>query len=503
MDSSKQIKWGAVLSYVSIATNIVAGLLYTPWMIEQIGQSQYGLYTLAHSLITLFLVDFGLSSATARYVSKYRAENNQKKVNEFLGAIYKLYLIIDAVILVVLAVVFFCIDIIYVSLTPEELSVFKVVYVISALFSVFNFPFVTLTGVLTAYEKFIQLKLSDVAYRLLVVGLTVVALMNGMGIYALVGVNVFSGLAVTIYKLILVWKTTPVKVEMTYVDKGLYKDIFSFSIWVTVSALAQRLIFSITPSILGIVASSSAIAVFGIVTTIEGYTYTITSAINGMFMPSISRIYSQEDSENNLMSLMLKIGRFQYVLNGLIIVGFASVGKDFINLWVGPEYMAAYAGILLVIIPGLFFNSLQIANTAMVVQKKVNIQAYIMVIAGVVNLILSPLLSARYGVLGACISIFVAYMLRAILSNVVFAKVLRLDIMRFVKNCYIGMLPPIIGTLAVAYGINRIIIGTSWLTFVLKGGIVTIVYLLMVCCLGLTSNEKKILLQKIKKEKAL
>ena len=67
MSSSKQIKEGAFLSYFSIGVNILSGLLYTPWMVNQIGQSNYGLYTLAHSLISLLLVDFGLSSATARY----------------------------------------------------------------------------------------------------------------------------------------------------------------------------------------------------------------------------------------------------------------------------------------------------------------------------------------------------------------------------------------------------------------------------------------------------
>ena len=62
INSRDQIKIGAILSYLSIGINIIAGLLYTPWMVDTIGKSDYGLYTLANSLITLFLVDFGLSS---------------------------------------------------------------------------------------------------------------------------------------------------------------------------------------------------------------------------------------------------------------------------------------------------------------------------------------------------------------------------------------------------------------------------------------------------------
>ena len=92
-------------------------------------------------------------------------DTNQEKINNFLGAIYKLYLVITAVMLIVLAVLFFFIDVIYKELTPVEIQQFKVVYVIAASFSVFNFPFVTFNGILTSYEKFIQLKLADIIYR--------------------------------------------------------------------------------------------------------------------------------------------------------------------------------------------------------------------------------------------------------------------------------------------------------------------------------------------------
>ena len=179
--SNQQIKFGAILSYISIALNIGAGVLYTPWMVRQIGQSQYGLFTLANSLISLFMVDFGLSAATSKFVSEYHVQKNEEKVNAFLGAIYKLYLIVDLVILVALITVFFFIDAIYSNLTTAELQQFKVVYCIAALYSVISFPFVTTNGILTAYEKFIQQKLADVIYRILTILLMVAALLNGYG----------------------------------------------------------------------------------------------------------------------------------------------------------------------------------------------------------------------------------------------------------------------------------------------------------------------------------
>ena len=505
--NNKQIKIGALLSYVAIAVNIISGLIYTPWMVNQIGSANYGVYTLANSIITLFLVDFGLSSAVSRYVAKYRAEGRQDKVDNFLGAIYRLYLIIDAVIFVILLVVYFLIDTIYVKLSPAELHNFKIVYIISAGFAVANFPFVTFNGILNAYEKFIQLKLADIIYRVLLVGITVFALLFDYAsddkMIALVAIHAAIGLLLVIYKFIVIKKSIPLKVNFKYNDGALYKDIFGFSLWVTLSFIAQRLVFSITPTILGatIVHNASfAIAVFGIVTTIEGYTYTMTTAINGMFMPRISRMYEGENAEENIKPLFFTVGKFQYALNGLIIVGFAVVGNSFINLWMSPEYHSAYYGILLIIIPGLFFNSLQIANTAMVVQKKVNIQAYVNIATGVINVILSFILSSKFGVIGACVSIFIAYMVRAFAINIIVWKIMKFDIPAFVKTCYLRMSIPILFTVALGLLMNRLVPDGGWMMLLIKAAAVVAVYLCGVLLIGLESNERSKIIGFIKRK---
>ena len=107
IENAKNIKLGAILSYVSIIINLIAGLVYTPWMISQIGQSQYGIYTLAISLITLLMFDFGLSSTAGKYISNCHARGDEEGANKALGTIYKLYLIVDAVLFLILFILYF------------------------------------------------------------------------------------------------------------------------------------------------------------------------------------------------------------------------------------------------------------------------------------------------------------------------------------------------------------------------------------------------------------
>ena len=201
---TKQIKFGAIISYITLAVNIIAGLIYTPWMVGVIGQSNYGLYTLANSLISIFMLDFGLGSAVSRFLSKYRAEGDEEAAKNILGVIYKLYLLIDFFILIILFILFFFLEGIYVGLTPNEMENFRFLYLIVAGFSIFSFPFSPLNGVLNAYEKFVHLKLCDLFNKLFTV-ISVVAVLNFYAdVTAVIATNALVNLA-TIFLKLFIW----------------------------------------------------------------------------------------------------------------------------------------------------------------------------------------------------------------------------------------------------------------------------------------------------------
>ena len=203
---NKQIKYGALISYIALFINIVIGLVYSPWVIRSIGKADYGLYTLALSIISLFVFDFGLGSAVTRFIAKYNAEGRQDKVNNFIGMTVKLYLLADIFIIVLLSAVFLLIPVLYKGLTPEEIEKFKIVFVISSSFSIISFPFIPANGILSAYEKFIPLKLCDLAHKLIIVVLMSICLLLGFGLYALVTVNAVAGILTIILKLISINK---------------------------------------------------------------------------------------------------------------------------------------------------------------------------------------------------------------------------------------------------------------------------------------------------------
>ena len=501
INSNNQIKIGAVISYLGVLFGIVTGLIYNPWMIKTIGDSDYGLYTLAMSLINTFLFDFGLSMATERFVSLYLAKNDQTAVDNIIGLIFKIYLVITVVLVVVFVGLYFLLEKIYIQLTAAELERFKVIYIIAATYSVITFPFVTLNGILSSYEKFISLKICDLLHKVLTVALIAIALLMGQGVYLLVFVNLVVSILITAIRLLIIRTTTPVKVNLRYHDRTLVKSIFSMSLWTSISSMAMRLLLTIGPSILGIVSGSVEIAIFGYAVSIEGYVYTFVNAINGFFMPKLSRISTEQDENgaDEVLDLMIKVGRFIMLLFGLIFTGFIILGQEFISLLLGEQYANSYYCVILICAYGVIAYPQQIANTYTLVRNKVRKKAIISLVSMTLYVVCAFLLGKALGAVGVSIAICISLFTQTILMNVVYYKDLKINVLKFFKNCQLKMLPGYVVYALICFFISKIPVH-GWVGFLIKVISMCVLYVFVSWVLILTKSEKLYLINRIKRK---
>lgn len=493
-----QIKTGTLISYVSLFLNVATGLLFTPWVIITIGKANYGLYTLAMSVISLFVFDFGLGSAITRFVSKYLSENRQDMIDKLLGLVFKLYLIVDLIILIALTIIYFFLPSIYSGLTSVEMGNFRIVYLIAALFCIISFPFIPLNGIITSYEKFIQLKSCDLIHKLLIVILMTISLITGGGLFSLVIVNSVAGIVIILLKLAILGKNRIRSIKWNFWDKLLLKSVFSFSIWVTVMQLAQRCIFNLAPSILAVYTNSASVSILGIAICLEGYTFSFANAINGMFLPRVSRMIAANNRED-ILRLMIRVGRIQIYIIGLICVGFICTGREFIQAWLGDGFSEVYPCALLIILPSFFQLPQEIGSTTIIAEGKVKYQAFAFIIMAAVNILLAFPLTKHCGILGLCFSIMVAYLVRTVLMDIIIHKELKLNIFRFFKDSYLKILPSIITSIVITLLLIPYIPYVGWLGFIVKAVLCVIVYALCVVLVTMNKEEKTLILNPIKK----
>ena len=493
-----QLKMGAALSYFTLAFNTVAGLLYTPWMVAKIGQADYGLYTLANSLIAIFMLDFGLGSAVSRYIAKYRAEGKNEAISNIIGVIYKLYIIIDVAILAVLTVVYFFLGTIYVELTPMELEKFRILYITVATYQIIVFPLSPLDGILNAYEKFTQLKICGLMYRVLSVVAVVMVLAFSSDVRVVILATVSAHLITVFTKFLLTQKYVNLKVNFRAGGRGLYKSLFSFTAWTTVISIMQRFTHSFAPSVLGITSGALEIGLYSPAVLLEGYFYSFGMAVNGLFLPRVSR-YIANKEEDNILALMIKVGRYQAMVLGLVFLGFICVGKEFMLLWMGPDYTKSYYLAIIILFPTLVSATQQIAKTTVIAKKLVKYQALCMCITGVLGLGVSYLLSIKIGAFGVCIGTALTSLVNISYMNFVYKKKAGINVFEFYKKCYIRLVPCYAIILALGFTVSRLISLTGWLGLGVKAVVVGIIFVVVMIVGYTTKDERNMIIKFAKK----
>ena len=156
-----QLKAGAFLSYISIVLHNIIGLLYTPFMLRMLGQSEYGLYSLVESVVAyLTILDLGFGNAIIRYTAKFRAEGKVQEQWEMFGMFFMLYVVIGIVAFAAGLILYFNTDSMF-SNTMDEEEMYKInVMMLLMVFNIaFTFPMSIWGAIITAYENFVFQKM--------------------------------------------------------------------------------------------------------------------------------------------------------------------------------------------------------------------------------------------------------------------------------------------------------------------------------------------------------
>lgn len=482
---------GAVISYVSIFVNIAISFFYTPWMIRQIGVSDYGLYSLIMSFISYFLMDFGLHQAVQRFIAKYRAEKNEDKVAQMVGLTTRVYLIIDAVIFLVLLVCYFFISNIFTGLTPEEIEKLKVLYIIAAIFSVLNFMFKPMAGAMLAYEFFVEEKLLEMINKVGTVVLVCVALYLGVDVYALVLINGAVALMTSIIKFSIFKHKSKLKIQWGYYDKAELKGVFSFSMWTFGIGLAQKMRVSLIPMILGIVSNSTEIAVFALSVSLDSMMYVLSSALNGLFLPKVARESLNQDREA-VNKLMVRVGRLQLYIVWLVFSGFCIFGLPFLHLWVGDAFRNAYYILICGTVIQPILLTEQIAGDLVYVENRVRYTGTMIFVTSLIGLILAAVLAYFYGALGAGIGSGFGLVIYVIWLNIFYKNNLQLNLSYFFKECH-GKILPLLALLSVVFFIAVcFIVLDNWFKLIGTAVVYVLMYFLLSYCFVFNKEEKNI-----------
>ena len=462
-----QLKAGAALNYIVIILNIAVGLLYTPYMLRMMGQSEYGLYSLVASVIAyLTVLDLGLGNAVIRYTAKFKAEGKTKEQYEMFGMFLILYSVISLVALIGGIGLYLNVDTMFGStMTEVELSRASIMMLILIFNLVFTFPMSIFGSIMSAYEQFVFPRVINIFRIILNTAIMIALLEMGYKAVAMVILQTLFNVTTLIINFLYCKYKLRIKIHFAKFKWGFLSEVAVYSFWIFLNVIMDKVYWSTGQFILGIVSGTAAIAVFAVAIQLHAMYTQFSTAISSVFLPKVTGMVVLRNDNTEISNLFIKTGRIQNIIMSMILFGFLTFGRSFIELWAGSEYCDAY------IITCLFFISLYIpliqnlGITILQARNQMKFRSLLYIAIAAVALILQYYFAKLWGGIGCAIAISGALFIgQGIIMNVYYHVRQGINIKRFWMEITKMNIVPFILSLCFFYVMYDTIID-SWLEF--------------------------------------
>ena len=496
-----QRKAGVVLNYIIIGLNALVGLLYTPYMLRMMRQSEYGLYSLVTSVIAyLTIMDFGFGNAVIRYTARFRAQGKVQEQQEMFGMFMILYSIIGVLAFAGGMLLYANVDSMFGStMSVTELHKAKIMMAILSFNLAVTFPFSIYNYIITAYEDFIFQKILNIVRIVLNTVVMICLLKMGYKAVAMVIVHTVFNLMTLAFNWIYCKRKLKVKFVYKKFQWGFLKEVAVYSFWIFLNAIMDKVYWNTGQFVLGAVSGTTAISVFAVAITLTGMYMSFSTAISSVFLPKVSAMVAKNRSENEISDLFIKTGRIQYIVMSFILSGFIVFGRPFINIWAGSGYDDTY------VITLLFFASLLVpliqnmGITILQARNQMRFRSILYIGIAVVSLALQIVLSRKYGPVGCAVAIAGALLLgQGLIMNIYYKVKQHIDILKFWKEILKMSVVPVILTVAALYIIKTFDMSNIVILCV-SIAIFSIVYILLFWTFSMSKYERDLLKSPVEK----
>ena len=492
-----QLKAGVVLNYVVIFLNTVVGLLYTPYMLRMMGQSEYGLYSLVASVIAyLTVLDLGFGNAIVRYTAKFRAEKKTEEQYEMFGMFFLLYLVIGIIAFGIGLGLYFNVDTLFGNtMTAVELDRARIMMLLLVANLAFTFPMSIWGSIVQAYEDFVFQKSLNIIRIILNTVVMICLLHFGYKAVAMVVVQTIFNVLTLVLNFIYCRRKLNIHIyfRFKHFHWGFLKEVAIYSFWIFLNAIMDRVYWSTGQFVLGAMVGTVAVAVFAIAIQLEGMYMQFSTAISSVFLPKVTAMVATNRSRKEISDLFIRTGRIQYIVLAYILSGFIIFGRQFIELWAGAGYSDAYIISLLFFIPLTVPLIQNLGITILQARNEMKFRSVLYIIIALVSLAMQIVLTRFFGGIGCAMGVSGALVVGQILiMNVYYRRRQDLDIKTFWKEISKMSIIPIVLIFSSMLVIRHFFALDSWGKLILGIAAFSLVYIPLFFRFSMTDDERNL-----------
>lgn len=359
-NSNKTLAINSIILYLRMGINILCSLFITRFALQALGVDDFGLFSVVGSVITFVgLINTIMLRTTNRFIAVALGTGDNKEVNK----VFNVCLVIHILIALLSAIIAIPIGELYIHHYvnyngPIENAL--MVYRLSISASIISFVSVPYNGLLMAKEKFVVFCGVDVVSHILklIASMLILYFFDNKLLFFASTQAILTAYPLLVYRFYCRCNYSDL-VKWNFVkEKKIYKEMASFSGWVSFGALATIGKSQGAQLLINAFFNTAMNAALGIANTINALVTTFASNITQPIDPQITKSYAAGNMERCSKLLVMSI-KFSFLGMMLVSSPFFSDMDWILKMWLGeiPPYVSLFAKLLVLDVLVGSFNS--------------------------------------------------------------------------------------------------------------------------------------------------
>ena len=389
-------------SWGGLAVNISVGFFLSPFILHHLGDEAFGLWVLIFSLTGYYgIFDFGIRSSLVRYVSKFQATDDKDQLARLLNTSLFTYTCVGVFLMLPTLLGGLYVDRLF-HVPPGFLRDARILFLMVGTSLALGFPLGISGGILEGLQRFYLINWTNILSTLVRAALIVYVLRHGFGLLSVALITVSLPQITSAIRGVIAYRLLAIPWGWNYVDRASLRQVANYGSVTLLIIVAGRLRFKTDAVIIGTFLSAAAITHFSIGARLVDYAGEVVSSLAQIFTPMSSHFHAIGEY-NQLRRIFISGNRACALVMFPMTVALVVMGKSVIEAWVGPQYVSSYVVLLIILIPFTLYQIQTTSNRLLFGMSLHRSLAYVVLMEGIANVILSVVLVRPLGIVGDAI----------------------------------------------------------------------------------------------------
>ena len=410
---ARRLVKGSAIVFVALVVTGLVGFLLRIFLARSLSVADYGLFYAVFTLVSVFVIfhDLGLGSALVKYIPESEVRRQFREIKSSMA----FSLIFQAVFAVSIATVLFAFSDQIAIAVFNTGSASPIIKILGAMLFVMIFYYL-FRAAFRGFQNMLAYALMNL-FQILFVFFFAILLVGvlGFGIKGAAFAYLFAALAIAIFGLTLFWRGYPrVTKEKIQITKPLIKKLFLFALPVFIGGLGAIIIGYTDTLMITVFRSLPEVGFYQAVQPTARILWYFATSLVAILFPMISELWARRERKllGNALHFLTKFAFILIIPAALVFIAFPDIA---INLLFGSRYLAGAAALQILAGSAIVYTLYAILVSTMSGIGKPIINTKVVALMACLNLAGNLLLIPAYGIEGAAIATFSAYMLGLVL----------------------------------------------------------------------------------------